>query len=259
MLDLAIFAALPWERRTALGGLWGVEAGDTPRTWRGRLGDGAACLVVETGMGPARARAAAEAAPEAARFLAFGCAGGLVPGLAPGDLVAADALIVLDAAGRPGERLSADAAPLAAWTGPRGVAITVGAVATSPVVLATPAEKAAAAACGAVAVDMESAAVAAVARARGIPCTALRAIVDAAADDLALGGELIDPATGRIRVARAVARLAPRPWLWPRAAELARRRQVCERALAAVATLALGAGGRAVFDGAPAPPRALAR
>lgn len=59
MLDLAIFAALPWERRAALAGLWGVEVGERPRTWRGRLGDGASCLVVEMGMGPERARAVA--------------------------------------------------------------------------------------------------------------------------------------------------------------------------------------------------------
>jgi adenosylhomocysteine nucleosidase len=212
---------------------------------------------VETGIGPARATAAAEAAPAAARFLVFGCAGGLAPRLAPGHLVAAEALVTLDADGRPGERLEADAG-LAAWTGPRGVPVIVGTIATSPVALVTPAAKRAAAACGAVAVDMESAAIAMVARARGIPFTALRAIIDTAADDLTLGAELVDPATGRLRIGRIVARLAPRPWLWPRAVELARRQQACERALAAVATLALGAGGRGVFEERDVP-RALAR
>lgn len=259
MLDLAIFAALPWERRAVLEGLWGVEAGERPRTWRGRLGDGATCLVVETGIGPARARTAAEAAPAAGRFLVLGCAGGLARALAPGDLIAAEVVLLLDERGRVTERLDAEATALAAWTGPRGVPVAVGTIATSPVVLATPAAKAAAAASGAVAVDMESAAVVAAARARQIPCAALRAVIDTAADDLTLGDGLVDPDTGRVRVARTVARLAPRPWLWPRAAEMARRQQVCERALAAVATLALGAGGRAAFEATDGAARALAR
>jgi len=78
MFDIAIFTALGWERRAVTEALRAVEPAGPPRTWRGRLADGASCLVVQTGIGPARAAAAAAAAPPAGAFLACGCAGALV-------------------------------------------------------------------------------------------------------------------------------------------------------------------------------------
>src|SRR5207244_501247 len=82
--------------------------------------DGASCLVVQTGIGPARAAAAAGAAPPAGAFLACGCAGALVDWLVAGDLVAAESVIALGADGRPDERLPGVGAGLAAWAAGRG-------------------------------------------------------------------------------------------------------------------------------------------
>src|SRR5437879_817839 len=58
MFDLAIFTALGWERRAVTEALRAVEPAGWPRTWCGRLADGASCLLVQTGIGPARASAA---------------------------------------------------------------------------------------------------------------------------------------------------------------------------------------------------------
>ena len=55
MHEITIFTALGWERRALTAALSGLEPAGPPRTWWGRLGDGALCLVVQTGMGPERA------------------------------------------------------------------------------------------------------------------------------------------------------------------------------------------------------------
>src|SRR5207237_127338 len=121
MFDVAIFTALGWERRAVTEALRAVEPAGPPRAWRGRLADGASCLLVQTGIGPARASAAAAAAPPAGAFLACGCAGGLVDWLAAGDLVTAESVIALEGAGQPAERLPAAGAGLAVWAAGRAL------------------------------------------------------------------------------------------------------------------------------------------
>jgi nucleoside phosphorylase len=251
MFDVTFFTALGWERRALLRALGTAEPGPAARTWQGRTVAGAHCWVVETGVGAARARAAAEAAPAARLFVACGCAGALAGELGPGDIVVADQLLTLDTDGRVCGRLPVDPRALVSWASRTGVHLRAGAIASSPVVLATPAAKAVAAATGALLVDMESAAVAAAARGRGIPSLAVRVVLDRASDDLTVGIDLLDPETGRARAGRVLARLAPRPWLWPLAVRLARRQRQAERALGAFFAAALG-GGRAAFGPAPA-------
>lgn len=234
MFDVAIFTALGWERRAVTEALRAVEPAGRPRTWRGRLADGASCLVVQTGIGPARAAAAAAAAPPAGAFLACGCAGALVDWLVAGDLVAAESVIALGADGRPDERLPGVGAGLAAWAAGRGFRVHAGALVASPVVLGTAAAKAALGATGALAVEMESGALAAAARARGVPFAALRAVLDAAGEALPAGADVIDEATGEVRAARVLAAIALRPRLWPAAGRLARQQRVAARRLAAI-------------------------
>jgi len=217
MFDVAIFTALGWERRAVTEALRAVEPAGRPRTWRGRLADGASCLVVQTGIGPARAAAAAAAAPPAGAFLACGCAGALVDWLVAGDLVAAESVIALGADGRLGERLPGVGAGLAAWAAGRGFRVHVGALVASPVVLGTAAAKAALGVTGALAVEMESGALAAAARVRGVPFAALRAVLDVAGQALPAGADVIDEASGEVRAARALAAIALRPRLWPAA------------------------------------------
>ena len=100
MFDVTIFTALGWERRAVTEALRTLEPSGPSGAWRGRLADGASCLVVQTGIGPARAAAAAAAAPPAGAFLACGCAGALVGWLVAGDLVTAESVIALEADGR---------------------------------------------------------------------------------------------------------------------------------------------------------------
>src|SRR5881397_154728 len=223
MFDVAIFTALGWERRAVTEALRAVEPAGRPRTWRGRLADGASCLVVQTGIGPARAAAAA---PPAGAFLACGCAGALVDWLVAGDLVAAESVVALGADGRPDERLPGVGAGLAAWAAGRGFRVHAGALVASPVVLGTAAAKAALGATGALAVEMESGALAAAARARGVPFAALRAVLDAAGEALPASADVIDEATGEVRAVRALAAIALRPRLWPAAGRLARQQRV---------------------------------
>jgi adenosylhomocysteine nucleosidase len=242
MYEVAIFVALGWERRAVTGALAGVEAAGRPRTWRARLVDGTSCLVVQTGVGPERAARVAADAPPARRFLACGCAGALGADVGVGDLVVADALTLVDAGGATTERFEADAE----WLVPLGARL--GGLVTSPVVLATRVTKAAAGRGGALAVDMESAAVARVARVRGIPFSALRVIVDAVDDELPFGPDLVDGASGEVHAGRALATIGPRPWLWRLAARLARQTRLAEQRLALAVASLRGA----------APPSALA-
>ena len=237
--DIAIFAALGWERRAVAGALADV-ARSGPNCWDARLGDGRRCRLIETGMGAERAENAAAAAPVAGCFMTAGCAGGLVPWLHAGDLVAADNVVPFDAAGSPGGALPAEADGLGAWAASRGFRVHVGPLAVTQEYVWTPPAKAAATAIGALAVDMESAAVAAAARARGIPFVGLRVVLDELGEDLAFLTHFVDPATGEARVGRALATLAPRPWLWRRTVRLARQRRTAERRLGAFLAAFLG-------------------
>src|SRR6266576_3605159 len=198
MFDVTIFTALGWERRAVIEALRTPEPSGQSGAWRGRLADGASCLVVQTGIGPARA-----AAPAAGAFLACGCAGALVGWLVAGDLVTAESVIALEADGRAGERLPAAGAGLAAWAAGRGFRVHAGGLVASPVVLGTAEAKAALRATGALAVEMESGALAAAARARGIPFAALRVVLDGAGEVLPAGLGVIDEATGEVRAGRA--------------------------------------------------------
>jgi nucleoside phosphorylase len=252
MDDVAIFAALGWEARAVLAALAGVEADRSAGTWRGYLGDGASCVVVQTGMGGRRAAAAAERAPAARLFLVCGCAGAVVPGLRAGTLVAATSLVPLDGAGRPGAAIALDGARLVKAAAQRGVAMRAGGLATASKVLETPEAKAQAARFGALIVDMESGAVAAVARRRGAAFQALRVVLDEADQRLPRAVLAIDDA-GEVRLAATLARLTPRPWCWPEIARLARQRAIAERRLRTALGVLLG-GGLDVLGLAPAPP-----
>jgi adenosylhomocysteine nucleosidase len=233
-VDVAAFAALGWETRAVLRGLSDVRPAAGPRQWYGRLGDGGSCLLTQTAIGPARAAAAAAAAPEAAFFLSLGCGGGLVPWLRTGDLVIATEVVCLDQTCRPAARVAAHV-PGAAVDGERG------AIASSPEVLATAAQKTAASGSGALLVDMESWVLAAEAARRNVPFTAVRVVLDGALDELPFLGAAIRPDTGDLDVWQAARALLPRPWSWPAVLRMARQQREAERRLReAVAMLARG-------------------
>jgi len=251
VLDLVVFAALAWEAAAARAALRALAPGPWPRTWRGRLGDGGSCLVVQTGIGPQRAAAAAAAVPPAHAFLAFGCAGALVPDLRAGDLVVATEVLALDAAASCAQRLPAAGTALAAWAAAAGLSARLGPMASSAVVLADPAAKARAARSGALVVEMEALALAAAAGARGVPFASLRVVLDEVGEAVPDLGPALDEATGEVRPWRAALALATRPWSWPAVVRLARRQRVADARLRAAAARLFAAGARLLAE-APA-------
>src|SRR5690348_9949745 len=96
MLDIAIFAALGWERRAVTAGLALEPSG--PRRWLAATGAGR-CVVVQTGIGQERAGAAARDLRAAALFVSCGCAGALTDWLRPGDIVLASQVVPVDGEG----------------------------------------------------------------------------------------------------------------------------------------------------------------
>jgi adenosylhomocysteine nucleosidase len=190
-------------------------------------------FVVQSGPGPERAARAASAALAAgARALvSWGLAGGLALDVAPGTVVLPRRVIM-----QRGESFLVDAA----WHERLAVLATeftidVGDLLTVPSALDSPAAKAAAAtAIGAVAVDMESAAVAAVAARSRVPFVALRVVVDAQRDALPAGAEAWIDERGERRAAAAlgaVVRLGEWRALW----RLAQRYRVASRVLGRLA------------------------
>jgi adenosylhomocysteine nucleosidase len=139
-------------------------------------------LLAVGGIGVSAAAAAAERLVDAgaAALVSWGMAGGLDPSLDAGALCLPDEVIAPDGTHYPTARdwretLAASIAPLHR--------VARGSLLTSVLPLATVAEKGAAhRSSGAVAVDMESSAVAQTACTRGLPFIAVRAIVDTAKD-----------------------------------------------------------------------------
>ncbi len=155
----------------------------------------------------------------AALVVSAGVCGALAPHLEPGAVVVPEAVI-----GPGGSRHATDALP--------GLARS-GTLLTVPAVVETPAAKARLwMETGALAVDMESAAVIEWARARGLPVAVIRGVSDAAAQavpaDLAA---LVEPA-GRVSAGRALRTILARPRAIAGALAL---RRGADRALRAVA------------------------
>lgn len=177
----------------------------------------------------------------AGSLVSFGIAGGLDPSLSPGDLVLAEEVVSPD-----GDAIAADRGLRARWqraavaAGQRSVG---GGLLESPGVLTSVAAKQASRrSSGAVAVDMESYAVAAVAKDAGVPFVAVRAIADPAGRALpsAVAG-CIGP-DGRPQIGRLVLGLCLRPW---EGAALWQLRRDTDAALASLGRLigGLGAAG----------------
>jgi adenosylhomocysteine nucleosidase len=161
---------------------------------------GTEILAIATGMGLAQARRAAlrafELYPEAGLAIGTGVAGALTDGLVPGDLVLADRVMVQrDATAEPEHLITIDRDLLVELGGrlvAAGLHFASGAMLSSPRVLSHGVEKRLARKnTGAIAVDMETAAIAEQARARGISFSCLRAIIDQV-DEEVVGATLTD-------------------------------------------------------------------
>ncbi len=187
------------------------------RGFKGRIGNQEIFLVA-TGIGVAQAR---ESARRAMRTLgqprlviSTGVAGALAPDLRAGDVVIADRLLLEE---NPDSRFMevAQLSPgieraVRDTLGRSGLTVATGALLTAGWLLAGPAAKRAAhARSGAIAVDMESAALAAEVAGAGIPFICVRAVMDEAGDEIP-GAELPD-ATGHIAPLKAAAYFIKNP------------------------------------------------
>jgi adenosylhomocysteine nucleosidase len=198
-----------------------------------RLPDGK--LLALTGMGPAAATAGAERliAAGAGALVSWGLAGGLDPELAAGTIflpsevaTAEGVLLATDARWR--ERLGT--------TLTRFAPLTSGRLVTVAAVVATPAAKAALFnTSGARAVDMESAAIAEVARRRALPFIAVRVIIDRAGDAMPDSFVAAFDANGDFSLWRLLAQLLRSPGELGSVMRLAGIFHQANRALAAVA------------------------
>ena len=197
------------------------------------LADGT--LLAVSGMGRAAAARSARALVDAGAtaLASWGMAGGLDPALIPGTIFL------------PSEVISSDGASITTarqWRERLGSALSAqrplvqGRLLTSAKAVGSLAEKATLfREKGAVAVDMESLAIAEVAQTRGLPFIAVRVIVDSASDALPQAVTAAADSEGHLQVWRLMGALARAPADLAPLIRLARRYRAANRSLAAVA------------------------
>ncbi|MGE5248009.1 MAG: phosphorylase, partial [Verrucomicrobiota bacterium] len=223
---LGLVVALRSEGRALFGGSgWSVEEGRT--SFRAGLADGTGLLCVQSGPGLENAFLASRwlVSGGATALAVLGVSGGLDPSLSAGDLVVAET--VLEERGR-GEIVSWRADPrdadlLRDFLRREGIPARRGAVVTVRRPVRTPGEKRALRErSGALAVDMESAAVARAAAEARLPFLSLRAVCDPAdrAVPSDLHASLADD--GSLRLSLLARKLLMRPFLISDALRLGR-------------------------------------
>lgn len=172
-------------------------------------------LLCISGIGVTAARDASEAliAAGAGALVSWGVAAGLSAGATVGTVVLGD--LVVDLSSPSSERFELLSSP--SWTDrliaklPSAIKVMRGPIASTDRVLCSVADKRAAGVTGAVAADMETAAVAKVAHQAGVPWVAIRAVSDAADEVLPLSAIQAFDAAGRVRLSRLIAGFAHHP------------------------------------------------
>ncbi len=172
-------------------------------------------LLFISGIGPQAARAAATMLVEhgATALLSWGCAGALSESVHPGELLLPRTILTED-----GQTLYTDRIWHKRWA--RCLSGTLGwhegiLVESSGVVMGAGEKRQLACRSGAIAVDMESAAVGQVARQAGIPFMVIRTLADTADEELP--SCIVKTMSGKknIQIWRILPALLVQPWLWP--------------------------------------------
>jgi adenosylhomocysteine nucleosidase len=206
--------------------------------FRAQVGD-RSFTVIGHGIGHKRAsdvaRRAFDQISGAELVIGTGVVGALSSGLKPGDLILADRVLALHPEAGSAEHVAAAdkerVRDIGRSLAMAGIAYSTGALLTSHQVLKTGAEKRRAKeSTGAIAVDMETAALAAEAVARGVPFLALRAVLDQVDDDV-FGAEIADEG-GAVRPGAAVSYLLRNPGAMLKVPQMLRN---LSRATAAIA------------------------
>ncbi len=214
-----------------------------PGTTYAALADGS--LLIVSGMGGAAAAAGARALIEAgaAALASFGLAGGLDASLRPGAICLPSEIVGLDGkavATSARWRARVESALAARYP------VASGKLLSTDRAIASIEEKAALhRSTAAVAVDMESLAVAQVASTRGLPFIAIRVIVDSAADNLPRAVAAAADQSGQLNIWRLLGALARTPADLAPLMRLGNRYRAASRSLSAVA--AAGSWARQAF------------
>ncbi|MGC1678720.1 MAG: hypothetical protein WA740_14425 [Candidatus Binataceae bacterium] len=208
------------------------------RGFRAQLG-ATEIIGVATGIGFARTEIAARRAfdlfPNAQLVLGTGVAGALSSGLSAGDLIVPDRILSSRENGAIEQIAAIDEAMLSELGGDlrtAGISYSTGALLTSHRVLGTGADKRAMEQnTGAIAVDMETAALALEARARGVRFAVVRAVMDSVDDEI-VGAEMADE-NGKVRPLQAANFLLRNPRVITRIPRMMQSLNCATRALAA--------------------------
>ena len=211
------------------------------RGFHGRIGS-TEIVAVATGIGFARSQVAARRAfdlfPAAEIVLGTGVVGALSSGLGAGDLIMADRILTTHATdGAGAARLvaiidDATLSELGRYLRAAGISYSRGALLTSHRVLGNSADKRAAGdLTGAIAVDMETAALASEAHVRGLRFAVVRAVMDSV-DDMVVGAEMADE-EGNVRPAAAAKFLIQNPGIAVRIPRMMQSLSRATRSLAA--------------------------
>jgi adenosylhomocysteine nucleosidase len=179
-------------------------------------------IMVATGVGPRRARETARRAFDTFQnieiVIGTGVVGALSSGLEPGDIILADRILASgDDCAHPVSSIEIDDSLLREFRralSTAGIKYSTGPLLTTPRALTTEDKRRAKEHSGAITVDMETAAIAAEAAARGLPFVCMRAVLDAV-DDEVFGADLADE-HGSINPLRAAAWFVanPRAAMW---------------------------------------------
>jgi adenosylhomocysteine nucleosidase len=210
---IAIVAALEREVRPLVKGWRAVHS--EREGWRFRFFENDAMVVVCGGIGTEAARRAAEAVITRycpAVIYSAGFAGALTPEMKAGEVIHPRQVVNAG----DGSRLILDQG--------EGVLVTFGTIASPEQ------KKKLREAYGAQAVDMEAAAVARAAEARGLKFGALKVISDEFSFDFPSMERFVS-ATGEFSEWKFAVFAAMRPWLWPRVAQLMRNSALASRVL----------------------------
>lgn len=245
---LGLIAAMPEEIAPLLRRIpaYRKEAAAGAKIYRFELG-GAPVVLVESGMGPRKAAVAAErlisiASPN--MILNFGFGGGVLPGLNVGEVVLAERVMKLESGraaegARPDGRLSTlllDSCTVEGIKVKSGTFLTAAAIMNKKDVAGS-----LAAGIRHPVLEMETAAIVATAERAGIPVVAIRAISDAADEELGFSLEEFCDADLNISIPRVLGCVARKPWIIPQLMRLSRNSRTAGSNLAACVEVALKA------------------
>jgi adenosylhomocysteine nucleosidase len=252
-ISLGVVAAMPQEIAPLLRRLNGYrkEKAGGFQLYRFDV-QGVPVVLIESGMGPAHAAEATRALVSIASprlILNFGFGGGVMPGIRVGDLVLAERVFFLEGgqltqAPQPDLALSSR---LLQACGSSGIAVNRGTFITAAAIM-NKGQVAASLGAGVnhPVLEMETAAVLRVAEQSGVPVVAVRAVSDAADEELGFSLEEFCDSELRISVPRVMRCIAGKPWIIPQLVKLSGNSKKAGKSLALCVEAALGAlgGGR---------------